>query len=299
MATIDKHIRDFLWRSESNRFGLRFVRALYLLAHDLANGYIDLHAKSLVYTTLLSIVPFFAVSFSILKILGVHNHILPLLKETLTPLGEKGADISQQIIQFIDNVDVGVLGFVGVIMLLYTVVSTVSKIEEAFNHIWHVDKPRSLLQRFSYYLSVITIAPVLVVLAIGLSATLMSVTFVQTILAIEPFGTLYYIFVLVVPYITLGTAFTLVYIFLPNTKVKFSAALTGGIFATFIWKLAGYLFSAFIVNSSNYDAIYAGFAALIIFLIWLYVSWLIFLLGGKLTYYLQNLENDKNFDPFN
>jgi len=131
------------------------LRIIQLLIRDLAEGQITLRAMGLVYTTLLSMVPLLAVSFSVLKGFGVHNQVRPLLLKLLEPLGEKGVEITDQIITFVDNVQVGVLGAVGLALLFYTVISLLQKVERAFNYTWRVSRPRPLSQRFSDYLSVI------------------------------------------------------------------------------------------------------------------------------------------------
>ena len=104
-----------------------------------------------------------AVSFSLLKAFGVHNQIEPMLNHFLAPLGEKGIEFSQRILGFVENVQVGVLGSLGLAFLIYTVVSLVQKIEEAFNFIWRIRQPRRFVRRFSDYMSVILVGPVLIV----------------------------------------------------------------------------------------------------------------------------------------
>jgi len=174
-----------LWAVDASSLGrlkaffLRVLRYLVVIAGDVVNGPLTLWAMSLVYTTLLSLVPLLAVSFSVLKAFGVHNKIEPFLFNFLAPLGPKGADLSRTIVGFVDNMKVGVLGFVGLLLLLYTVISLIQKIEEAFNILWRVKNMRTLLRRFSDYLSVILVGPVLVVAALGFTATILSTTITQ------------------------------------------------------------------------------------------------------------------------
>ena len=242
---------------------------------------------SLVYTTLLAFVPLLAVSFSVLKAFGVHNQIEPLLFNFLKPLGPKGGEITQKIIVFVENVKVGVLGSIGIVMLIYTVVSLIQKIEDAFNYLWKIKRHRSFVRRFSDYTSVILVGPVLIFSAIGLTAFIMSTTIVQKLLSIEPFGTAVYYVTSYMPYIFVCAAFTFIYIFVPNTKVKFSSALVGGLFAGILWETTGWLFASFVVSSTKYAAIYSGFAILMLFIIWLYLGWLILLVGAEVSFYHQ------------
>jgi membrane protein len=218
----------------------------------------------------------------------VHNQLEPLLLELLEPLGDKASEITRTIIGFVESIGVGVLGMLGVATLFYTVISLLEKIESTFNHIWRVATARSFARRFSDYLSVILVGPVLVFSAIGLMASTAQHEWVQQVLAIEPFGTLYYLLTKVLlPYIFISVAFSFVYVFIPNTRVQWSAAVGGGLVAGITWKLVGSLFASFVSNSASYSAIYSSFAAIILFMLWLYISWLILLLGGAIAFHIQ------------
>lgn len=269
----------------------RAARISYAVVRDLIDGNLTLHAMSLVYTTLLSIVPLLALSFSVLKAMDVHERLTPLLYEFFQPLGERGPELAEQIMTFVDNIKVGVLGSIGLAVLVYTVVSLVQKIESSFNMIWRVPNMRSVAQRFSNYLSVIMIGPLLMVSAIGISATVFSSDIVQSLLEIEPLGSLYLVLSRLMPFFLVVAAFTFVYTFIPNTRVRVRSALLGGFVAGILWQLAGVLFASFVVGSTKYEAIYSGFAIGIIVLIWLYISWLILLVGSSIAFYHQNPSN--------
>ncbi len=270
------------------RAAVNVVRIIQAIAVELAKGDLTLRAMSLVYTTLLSLVPLLAVSFSVLKAFGVHNQVEPLLLNVLSPLGEQGVEFTRRIIDFVENVEVGVLGSLGLAMLIYTVVSLVQKIESAFNFIWHIDQPRRLARRFSDYMSVILVGPVLVFSALGITAALMGTDLALRLVAVEPIGTLVTIAGAALPYVLVCAAFTFIYVFIPNTRVNISAAFTGGLLAGVLWETSGWLFAAFVASSTQYTAIYSGFAILITFMIWLYLSWLIVLLGAQIAYYQQH-----------
>ena len=264
------------------------LRVLHMLLRELMGGQLNLRAMSLVYTTLLSIVPLLAVSFSVLKGFGVHNKIEVLLYNVLTPLGPSGVEITDKIVSFVENVQVGVLGTIGLVLLIYTVIALLQKIEAAFNFVWQIDSLRALSQRFSNYLSVILIGPVLIFSAVGFTAAVLNMEGAQSLAAIEPFGTLMLFGSKLVPYILVCLAFTLIYIFIPNTRVQFKAALIGGVIAGVIWKITGWGFAAFIASSSKYAAIYSSFAIMILLLIWMYLSWLILLVGSQIAYFVQH-----------
>jgi membrane protein len=254
------------------------------------DGELTLWTMSLVYTTLLSMVPLLALSFSVLKAFGVHNQIEPLLGNLLAPLGEQGQEVSSRLVGFIENMNVGVLGAVGLALLIYTVVSLIEKIEASLNAMWHVTQLRSLSERFSRYLSVLLIGPLLVFSALGLTASAMSSSLAQMLISVEPLGSLVSMAGQVVPYLLVVGAFTFVYRFVPNTRVRFIPALLAGIVAGLMWQSAGWAFATFVVSSARYSAIYSSFAILVLFLLWLYVSWLVLLIGADMAFYLQHPE---------
>lgn len=284
----------WVWESDLSRLSrprrwlVEGARLLHNLVRDLAAGQLTLRAMSLVYTTLLSLVPLLAVSFSVLKAFGVHNQLTPVLFNFLAPLGENGVELGLRIVSFVENMKVGVLGSLGLAMLIYTVVSLVQKIEDAFNYIWRIDRPRRFVRRFSDYMSVILIGPVLIFSALGITAAVMGTDIVQRLVAFEPIGALIEIASALLPYLLVCGAFTFIYIFIPNTKVHFMPAFAGGLIAGILWETSGWLFAAFVASSSNYTAIYSGFAVVIIFMIWLYLSWLIMLMGAQIAYYYQH-----------
>jgi membrane protein len=271
-------------------WAFRALGILLVVLRDVAFGQLTLRAMSLVYTTLLSIVPMLALSFSVLKAFGVHNQIEPALGRFLAPLGERGDEVTAQIIQFIGNMNVGVLGSLGLALLLYTAISLVQKIEISFNYIWHVPEPRSFGTRFSSYLSVLLVGPLLVFSALGLTAAATSIGVVKGLLAIEPFGRIAAEVGKLVPYALIIGLFFFIYIFIPNTRVRWTAALGGALVGGIAWQTAGWAFASFVATSAQYTAIYSGFAIVILFMIWIYVSWLILLVGASVSFYLQHGE---------
>lgn len=274
----------------SRRLLTFWLRMLHVMAQDAASGELTLRAMSLVYTTLLAIVPLLAFAFAILKSLGVQNQLEPLMLEFLAPLGPKAEEITGNIINFVDNVKAGVLGTLGLLMFLYTVISLVQKVEEAFNFVWRVREARTLTERFSHYLSVILIGPLFIVSAFGITATFSSHSVMQHVMQLGPFGHLLVILAKTLPYLLVVAAFTFIYIFVPHTNVQFRAALAGGIFAGVLWEFAGWGFAVLTVSSTRLTAVYSSFAILVMFMMWIYLSWLILLGGAQVTFYTQNSE---------
>jgi membrane protein len=249
---------------------------------------LDARAAGLVYTTLLSLVPFLAVTFSVLKAFGVHQMIEPVLGQALQPLGEKGAEITAQVIGFVNNVQVGVLGVVGIAGLIYTTYSLIDKVEETFNAIWRVRLGRSWGRKFTDYLSVILVGPLLVMTAFGLLASVQSNALVQRVLEIQPFGYVAVWAAQFMPFVILSGLFSFLYKYVPNTSVRLTSALVGGLTAAILWGIAGQAFAVFVVESSKYSAIYSGFAILILFLLWLYIGWVIILVGAQVAFFHQH-----------
>lgn len=271
-----------------HQFGVKLLRLVLVAASEFRESFLSIRATSLVYTTLLSLVPFLAVTFSVLKAFGVHQQLEPILSQAFDPLGQKGVEITTNIIQFVDNLDVGVLGAVGVAGLFYTTYSLIEKIEEALNSIWRVEEGRPLARRITDYLSVVLVGPVFVFTAFGLMASSQSHWLVQRVMEIQPFGYLMVALTNLLPFLFMCMLFTFIYKFVPNTPVKISSAFVGGLTAGICWQVAGMVFATFVASSGRYSAIYSSFAVLILFLIWLYVGWLIVLAGAQVAYYHQH-----------
>ena len=270
------------------RLRIRFLRLAVVAVEEFHTNMLDLRATGLVYSTLLSLVPFLAVTFSVLKAFGVHQQTEPFLARALEPLGPRGTEIAGYIIGLVNNFQVGVLGAVGVAGLFFTVISLIGKIEDALNHIWRVRYPRVLARKFSDYLSVVLVGPVLVFTAFSLTASAESNWFLQQLQRTESLNSVVTVVTRVMPLLFLCVAFTFVYKFVPNTQVNFRSALIAGTAAGFLWQFVGIGFASFVASSAHYTAIYSSFAVLLIFLFWLYVGWLIILVGGEVAYLHQH-----------
>jgi len=293
MESLNRYVQQWLWPAAlpESRVQLTFLRACrfaYALLRDLSSGDLTLRAMSLVYTTMLATVPLLAFSFSVLRGFGIHRELEPLLLNFLEPLGPRSTELTSNIIGFVDNVSGSTLAGVSLLLLLYTALSMAQKVEDSFNFVWRVDRPRSLGRRFSEYLSVILIGPVLMSVAMGMTGTVASTTVVARLQEIEPFGTLIVFWGQLTPYILVVVTFTFLYTFVPNTTVKLRTALLGAILAGVAWAAVGGLFATFVAGATRTAAIYSGFAIVIVAMLWLYVSWLILLVGAQFTFYYQN-----------
>ncbi len=297
--TLNRFIADQLWservvqRPLWQRKLIMALRYLYVLADDLASGQLTMRAMSLVFTSLLSLVPLMAVSFSLLKAFGMHNKELePVLLKLLEPMGEQGLEITEKIIGFIDNVKISLLGTVGIALLLWTAISLIHKIESSFNYVWRLQQPRSLGRRFADYGSVMLIGPLLVFSAIGMSASVLGGAFVKEASQFEIIAWAVALLTKSLPYLMIIAAFSFFYMFIPNTRVKLRAGLVAGLVSGVVWQTVGWLFGATVVKATGNStyAIYSGFAILILFMLWMYISWVILLMGGSLAFYVQHPE---------
>lgn len=282
--------RDLESKGRAGEAAAVALRYLYALLRDIFAGELTLRSMSLVYTTLLSVVPLVAFSFSVLKGLGVHNRLRPYLYEVLSPLGEEGVRITNEVISFVNNVEGGVLGGLSLAFFLFTAISMVQKVEGSFNHVWHVSKPRSIARRFSEYTVVLLIGPVVIVVALGMIASIRSTAVVQAILSDQSLGPLVLSIGEVAPFLLITAVFTFLYLFVPNTRVSLKAAGLGGLFAGVLWAGLGAIFASFVAYTTTKQVIYSSFAVAISALIWLYLSWLVLLIGAQLTFYLQRPE---------
>ncbi len=269
---------------------IQLLRILIATARDIGEGLPTLRAMGLVYTTLLSLVPLLAVSFSVLKGFGVHNQVEPMLLSMLEPLGEQGVKITNKIIEFVDNVNVKVLGSLSLVFLFYTVISLLTKIEQALNNTWRIREYRGLIQRVTEYISIIMVGPVLIFAGLGLAASVRTSTVANALASMEGYGTLIWLLSNLTSFLLIVGAITFIYILVPNERVKFKSAFTGAVAAAILWKITGWAFKAFVAGSTNYSAIYSGFAVAIIFMIWLYLGWLILLVGASVAFYHQHPE---------
>jgi membrane protein len=268
---------------------LRVLRYPYAVARDLAHGDINLRAMGLVYTTLLSVVPLVAFAFAVLKGFGAHRDLEPIIFKFFEPMGEAGAhDVTERIMTFADNVSGGIVGSVGFALLLWTVLGTIQKVEDSFNFLWRVEQPRSWARRVAEYLSLLVMGPILLVGFLGLSQATVgraintAATEVPFVQQLTQFG------VALSPYVMVTTFFLVMYMFVPNTRVRWKPALIGALTAGVIWAAVGKVFTALVMVSARITLVYAGFVSIVGALLWTYLGWLILLAGTLLSFYIQN-----------
>jgi membrane protein len=292
-SSIERFCNQDLWTDvpglgAPRRWAIRALRVAIAAGRAARDPLLNLHAMGLVYTTLLSLVPLLAVTFSVLKAFGVHYRLEPMLARMLEPLGPLAGEVTPRVVEFVSRMNVGVLGTMGLAGLFYTALSLIGKVEDALNQIWKVRRSRGLRRKFSDYLSVLLVGPVLVFTAFAIIASLQNYWLVQRVLQIIRVEKVaVFLTGHLMPFLLLAAAFTFLYRFLPYTRVRLGAAAVGGVTAAVLWELVGIGFAALVASSTTYAAIYASFAVVIVCIIWLQAAWLVVLIGGQVAYVHQ------------
>ncbi|HET9295358.1 MAG TPA: YhjD/YihY/BrkB family envelope integrity protein [Candidatus Binatia bacterium] len=279
-------VRSFL--RVFNPLRIRSSQFFHLLFLKYYENMLGLRAASLTYATLLSLVPLLAVTFSVLKAFGVQQLIEPFLTQALAPLGPDRVEITRRLIGFVDNTRVDVLGAVGVAGLFYSVIYLVSTVEEALNQIWRTQPSRTWTRRYGEYMGLLLVGPVLIFAAFAVIASAQSYWIVQRLVDTTVFGLRFALLTRFLPFLFLWAAFAFLYKVMPSTHVPLSSSIIGAAVAAILWQLLSIVFTAFIVNSVSYAAIYSGFAILVVFLVWLYAAWLVILIGAQVSYLHQH-----------
>lgn len=245
-------------------------------------------ASALTYSTLLAIVPILAVVFAIARGFGFSKYIEMWFREALTAQPQAAEVIIGFVNSYLVHTQSGVFLGIGLLFMLYTVLMLVSNVEDAFNEIWQVKKPRSIFRTFTDYLAMFFLFPIIIVITSGISI------FMATIADSMPdfllLGPTIRFFIDLIPYLLMSGMFIALYIFMPNTHVKFLSAVVPGILAGFAMQGLQIFYIHSQMFLSSYNAIYGSFAALPLFMLWLQISWTICLFGAELSYTNQNLD---------
>jgi membrane protein len=235
---------------------------------------------------MLSIVPFLAFLFSILKALDVHTTLVPQL---LSNVAGGSPEIVASILRYINNTRVGSLGAIGLITLFLSIMATLDNTEEAFNQICGIGRGKAVHHKLRDYLIVLFAIPLLTALAVSLSTSLQHQGMIQWFLRLPGIGNL--LLLRVIPYLSIWIALVCLYLFIPNVRIRFRYAVVGGLIAGAGWQVAQWTFIHFQLGVSRYNAIYGTMALLPVFMIWIYTSWIIVLAGMEIVWYLQNSQH--------
>ena len=276
-----------VWHAKQNTLKVRIVKTLNLTVTSFLDRDLQTRAASLTFNTLLALVPALALIFAIGRGFGLQD----ILSDQLFSYFPAQKEAIAATIHFVDSYlaqsSQGVFVGVGLVVLLYTLISLLSSIEESFNYIWGIKKERSLYQKFTDYIAICLLIPILMICAAGVSIFLSTV--IQTDARIPFLTPLVNITLELFPLALVWLAFTLTFLLVPNTKVTFKYAAISGAISAVAFQILELLFLNGQIYVTKYNAIYGSFAFLPLLLVWLQFSWLILLSGGTLTYSLQNV----------
>jgi membrane protein len=240
-------------------------------------------ASALAFSSMLSIVPFLAIAFAVLKRLDVQATLTPILVSYLTG----GSDeVVARILRIINNTHIASLGAIGLSALFLSILTTLDTIEEAFNQICGVARGKAVHHKLRDYLIVIISIPLLIALAVTITTSLQHQGTVQWFLRLFGGGNL--MLLRLAPFLSIWIALVCLYTFLPNVRIRFSLALAGAMIAGTTWQLAQWAFIHLQVGVSRQNAIYGTLALLPVFMLWIYTSWCIVLAGMEIIWYFQN-----------
>ncbi len=273
-------------------FFIQQLRTIILAIRGFDEDKCLLRASSLTFYSLLSIVPVVAMAFGIAKGFGFERHLKKQLFEKLP--GQE--EILIQVVDFseklLENTKGGMIAGIGIVILLWSVIKLLGHIEGAFNEIWEIKKSRTPVRKFSDYIAIMLISPIFLVVSgsvtIFIKTQIMHIT--ESISLLGTFSPLIMMGLKLVPYCLIGVLLTIVYMVMPNTKVRLRSGFIAGMMAGATYEVVQLVYINFQVGIAKYNAVYGSFAALPLFLIWLQLSWLIVLFGAEISFAIQNVE---------
>ena len=246
-------------------------------------------ASALTYSTLLAIVPIMAVVFAIARGFGYNKYIEDWFRETLASQPQAAEIIIGFVNSYLVHTKSGVFLGIGLIFMLWTVIMLINNIEQTFNYIWQVKKPRSVFRTITDYMAMFLLAPIIIVITSGISIFIATVS--DSIEGYALLAPVMRFLIALLPYIFMSAVFIALFLFMPNTKVKFSCVLVPGILAGVAMQGLQLFYIHSQIWVSSYNAIYGSFAALPLFMLWVQISWTICLFCAELCYTSQNLED--------
>ena len=271
----------------SEKGSMSFLARIIRVGHLLFRGYIDddltIHASSLTFVTLTSLVPILAVGFALVKGFGMGTDQLDSLLEVewVAQMPETFQTFVQQILDIVNNTNFFALGWIGLAFFVLTAVLVLANVEKSFNRVWGVAKDRSLLRQITNYTSVLVLVPLLLGVAGGLKAQ-MAIN--QKFFEVDVNAWVQNLLSFGIMWLAIG----FLYVFVPNTRVKLRPAVISSLLTTLVFLGWMRVFTVMQVGVSRYNFIYGAFAAVPVFMFWMYVTWVILLLGAEFTFALQN-----------
>ncbi len=273
-------------------FLYRVSRIAYSTAHGFREDRLTFRAAALTYFSVLSIVPFLAFAFSVLKGFGAYRSFIegtirPYLRSTFSGNPALYSGI-EKIVEFVDQTDVSSLGAFGMLLFVYTSISLLSNVEATLNDIWGAKTKRPFVRQVTDYTTLLVTTPLLLLVAVTFATAAQSSGVVLFLRHTMGLGMVIDFFLRLTSLLVACVAMVALFCILPNVRVRFTSALLGGVVAGVLWQVALVLHVSFQRGVASYNALYSGFAAIPIFLVWTYVSWATVLLGAQLAAAHQN-----------
>jgi len=277
-----------LWKVRIDKMGAKqglFVKQLRILTLAVKGFNEDkclLKASALTYYLLFSIVPVIALAFAIAKGFGFQDTLQQNLLNDFSEQKEIVTQVFTYANEMLSNAKGGIIAGVGVVLLLWSVMKLLGNIEDSFNEIWEIKKSRSIIRKFTDYLSILLIAPIFLLVSGSITVMLRSQmdNIMETFTWLQNASFLFTVVMKLFSFLLITGLFTFIYMVLPNTKVKFRSAFVAGIVAAILFELLEWAYINFQIGVAQYNAIYGSFAALPLFLIWVQYSWFIVLFGA-------------------
>lgn len=260
---------------------------LYLTIRFFTEKRVMTQASALTYSTLLAIVPIFAVVFAIARGFGYNKYIEMWFRELLSSQPQVADVMVGFVNSYLVHTKSGIFLGVGLIFMLYTVLMLVNNVEETFNKIWQVNNSRPIIRSFANYLATFFLFPIIIVVSTGLSIFMETVA--DSMVDFTLLGPVIHKLLNFSPYMLMSLLFVLLYVYMPNTEVRISCAIVPGILAGIAMQVLQIVYIHSQIWVTGYNAIYGSFAALPLFMLWVQISWTICLFGAQLTYTNQNL----------
>ncbi|HPJ57899.1 MAG: YihY/virulence factor BrkB family protein [Kiritimatiellae bacterium] len=280
-------MRDVWNLPGSEKGSMSFVARLVRVGHLLFRGYVDddltIHASSLTFVTLTSLVPILAVGFALVRGLGMGEEQLAKVAEMewIEQMPEQFQVFVQQVLDIVNTTNFSALGWIGLVIFVLTAVLLLANVEKSFNRVWGVDKNRSLLRQITNYTSVLVLVPLLIGVAGGLKA---QIAISEKFFEVDVNAWVQNLLSFAIMWLAIG----FLYVFVPNTRVRLRPAAISSLFTTLVFLGWMRVFAVMQTGVARYNLIYGAFAAVPVFLFWMYVTWVILLLGAEFTFALQN-----------
>jgi membrane protein len=297
-------IKNDIWRIRraqlptGKSFFVKQVRVLLLSIRRYDEDKCQLRASALTFYSLISIVPVAAMAFGIAKGFGFEKILEAQLRDKLAGHEEILTNIINFSHSLLANTKGGLIAGVGLFVLLWAVIKLLGQIEYSFNDIWDIKQKRTIGRMFGDYFSLMLVCPVILILSSGVTVFISTQVnlIVEKFTILGSFSSLIFFLLKLLPYTLMWSLFTFLYIFMPNTKVRFSSGLVAGIITGTTFQVVQLAYITFQIGAVQYNAVYGSFAALPLFLAWLQLSWLIVLYGAEISFAYQNVDTYE-FEP--